>query len=266
MRLIDSQIHLWADQASASKMLQQAMSPEAIITEMDACGVSRTYLVPGHSGANALCVQAAQRWPDRFKALALLPLDKPASRDLLEQWSGGGFIGVRLTFPPYREVSWLDDGTADWFWPLAHDLALPVMIWAPKRAASVGELAQRYPRIRFIIDHINLFVMDKAEAVEREVSTVLPLAQLPNVAVKVSSLPAHSSEPFPYRDIHGHIERVVAAFGADRTMWGTDLTRMTCTYAQAINLFTEHLPFLSAQQLEKIMAGTAEQWLPWGNE
>ena len=178
MRLIDSQIHLWTDQAAASKMLQQAMSPEEIIAQMDTCGVLRTYLVPGHSGANELCVQAAKKWPDRFKALALLALDKQASRDIVAQWASSGFIGARLTFPPYREVSWLDDGTADWFWPLANELALPVMMWAPKRAATIGELAQRFARIRFIVDHINLFVMDKAEAVEREVSSVLQLAQL----------------------------------------------------------------------------------------
>jgi len=265
MRLIDSQIHLWTDQAAASKMLQQALSAEEILTEMDACGVSRTYLVPGHSAANDLCVQAAKKWPDRFKALALLSLDKQVSRDVVGQWQQSGFIGARLTFPPYREVSWLDDGTADWFWPLANELALPVMMWAPKRAATMGELAQRYPRIRFIVDHINLFVMDKGEAVEREISSVLPLARLPNVAVKVSSLPAHSSEPFPSRDMHGHIERVIAAFGADRAMWGTDLTRMVCSYTQAITLFTEHLPFLNAQQLQSIMSGTAEEWLPWGD-
>jgi predicted TIM-barrel fold metal-dependent hydrolase len=264
MRLIDSQIHLWTDQAAASKMLQQAMSPEEIIAQMDTCGVLRTYLVPGHSGANELCVQAAKKWPDRFKALALLTLDKQASRDIVTQWASSGFVGVRLTFPPYREVSWLDDGTADWFWPLANALALPVMMWAPKRAAAIGELAQRFARIRFIVDHINLFVMDKAEAVEREVSSVLQLAHLPNVAVKVSSLPAHSSEPFPYRDMHGHIERVVQAFGAERAMWGTDLTRMACSYPQAIAMFTEHLPFLNAEQLQSVMAGTAEHWLPWG--
>jgi len=48
-------------------------------------------------------------------------------------------------------------------------------------------------------------------------------------------------------------------------MWGTDLTRMVCSYTQAITLFTEHLPFLNAQQLQSIMSGTAEEWLPWGD-
>ena len=95
---------------------------------------------------------------------------------------------------------------------------------------------------------------------------MLQLSHLPNVAVKVSSLPAHSSEPFPYRDMHSHIERVVTAFGADRAMWGTDLTRMACSYPQAIAMFTEHLPFLNAQQLQSVMAGTAENWLPWGGQ
>lgn len=266
MRLIDSQIHLWTDAEAAARMLQHWMSAEEIIAGMDAVGVARTYLVPGNSAANPLCVQAARRWPDRFRALCLLALDKAESRAFLtdgDDWANAGFVGLRLTFPPYRKVSWLDDGTADWLWPIADRLALPVMMWAPRRAATIGELAERWPRIRFVVDHLNLFVQDKGETVATEVQAVLPLARHANVAVKVSSLPAHSDEGYPWRDMHGYIEQAVQAFGAGRTMWGTDLTRKCCTYEEAVTMFTRELPFLQEAQLEQIMGETATRWLGW---
>src|SRR3989442_12725003 len=37
------------------------------------------------------------------------------------------------------------------------------------------------------------------------------------------------------------------AFGPRRTFWGTDLTRMPCTYYECITLFTEHRPLLKGE-------------------
>ncbi|NBQ41522.1 MAG: hypothetical protein EBU23_02850 [Mycobacteriaceae bacterium] len=137
------------------------------------------------------------------------------------------------------------------------------MIWAPQQIDEIGHLAGAYPKIRFIVDHMNLFVEDKGETVARAVEALMPLAQHPNIAIKVSALPAHSSESYPFRDMHRYIERVVATFGADRTLWGTDLTRKACSYREAITMFTEELPFLQPAQLEQIMGGSATRWIGW---
>lgn len=265
MKLVDSQIHLFAPGAEefATRMLQTLMPPEAVVAEMDAAKVSRAYLVPGNAAANAICVGAARRWSDRFRVMGILGLDKAESRTLMADWASSGFIGVRLTFPPYRKVSWLKDGTADWFWPEAERLALPVMMWAPQQVDEVGKLAQRYPNIRFIIDHLNLFVEDKGEVVAKAVEDLLALSPQANIAVKLSALPAHSSQPYPFRDMHSHVQRVVEAFGAGRCLWGTDLTRKACSYSEAITMFTDHMPFLDAAQLEQIMGGSATRWIGW---
>lgn len=265
MQLVDSQIHLFAPGAEefATRMQQTLMPPQDVIAAMDAAKVSRAYLVPGNAAANATCVAAAGQWPERFRVMGILGLDKPESRQLVADWPSSGFIGVRLTFPPYRKVSWLKDGTADWFWPLANALAMPIMMWAPQQAQEIGKLAQAYPDIRFIFDHLNLFVEDKGEVVAKAVEALLPLARYPNIAVKVSALPAHSSQPYPYRDMFPFIERVVAAFGAERCLWGTDITRKVCSYQQAITMFTQELPFLNQAQLEQIMGDAATRWIGW---
>jgi predicted TIM-barrel fold metal-dependent hydrolase len=55
---------------------------------------------------------------------------------------------------------------------------------------------------------------------------LIALAKYPNVAVKASGAPGHSSEPYPYRNIHPYIRQMYDAFGPDRMFWGTDITRM----------------------------------------
>ena len=46
-------------------------------------------------------------------------------------------------------------------------------------------------------------------------------------------------------------------------MWGTDLTRLPGTYRQAVTLFTEELPFLTAEDKEWVMGRTIAQALRW---
>ena len=128
---------------------------------------------------------------------------------------------------------------------------------------EISKIADRYPNIRFVIDHMNLFVEDRGDVVTQAVTTLLPLARHPNIAVKVSALPAHSTEAYPFRDMHPHIERVLQAFGPTRTFWGTDLTRRACTYEQAISMFTEELPFMKEQQLKEVMGEAALRWIGW---
>jgi hypothetical protein len=67
---------------------------------------------------------------------------------------------------------------------------------------------------------------------------------------QASGMPSLSTESYPFRDLHPHVRTLVDAFGPGRTFWGTDLTRMPCTYYECITLFTEHLPWLTGEDLE----------------
>lgn len=56
---------------------------------------------------------------------------------------------------------------------------------------------------------------------------------------------------------------IVDALGPRRTFWGTDLTRMACTYRECVDLFTEHLPWLAGADLEWVMGRGVCEWLGW---
>ena len=82
---------------------------------------------------------------------------------------------------------------------------------------------------------------------------MLALAKLPNVGVKMSGAPSYSSEPYPYRNIHGYLRQIFDAFGPERCFWGTDITRMPCSYRQCVTMFTEELPWLKGRDLDLVM-------------
>lgn len=267
MYIVDSQIHLFDPEnlAHAQRIGQHVVAPEDIVAAMDEAGVSAAYLVPSGSGANQACLDAMKRWPDRFRVMGSLRLNRPGERELLSGWRQSGFTGLRLTFPPFRDPSWLRDGTADWLWPAAEELNIPIMVWAPGQFGELASIAGRHPRLRLVIDHLNLFVEDRGDTVREVVDSVVRLARLDNIAVKASALPANSQEEFPFRDMHEPIRRALDAFGPDRVFWGTDYTRLACPLTQAVEMFTAQLDFLSGDDLAKVMGAGIVAWVGWPN-
>ena len=92
---------------------------------------------------------------------------------------------------------------------------------------------------------------------------LLALARHPNVAVKTTGAPGYSSEGYPFRPIQPYLQQIYEAFGPDRMFWGTDITRMQCTYRQCVRLFTEALPWLSGRDLDLVMGEAVCNWLGW---
>jgi predicted TIM-barrel fold metal-dependent hydrolase len=92
---------------------------------------------------------------------------------------------------------------------------------------------------------------------------VLALAKHPNIALKATGAPSYSSEPYPHRNIHDHPHRIFDAFGPSRMFWGTDITRMKCSWRQCVTMFTEELPWLKGRDLQQVMGGAVTDWLGW---
>ena len=116
--------------------------------------------------------------------------------------------------------------------------------------------------LKLVVDHLALRRV-KDDAAFADLPLLLAMAKRPNIAAKASALPCLSSEPWPYRNIHPCIEQVFDAFGPGRTFWGTDLSRIPCTYRRAVTMFTEELSFLSAVDKEWVMGKGLCEWLGW---
>lgn len=279
----DAQVHIWAapqqDRPWASGAKGYAdtvdnrssadrtpLSADELLAEMDAAGVDRVVLVPPvfEGDRNDLALQAARRCPDRFCVMGRLAVADPAARKSIPTWTQQeGMLGVRLTFHWADQRRWLHDGTVDWFWAAAEDAGLPVMVYAPGALDRMEQIARRHPNLRLVIDHFALPLGARDGEVAAVVEQLVLLADLPNVCVKASALPSYTRAPYPYRPLHEPIRRVVEAFGAPRVFWGSEMSRLPCTYRQAVTMFTEELEFLSDDDLSWIMGRGISEWLDW---
>jgi predicted TIM-barrel fold metal-dependent hydrolase len=112
------------------------------------------------------------------------------------------------------------------------------------------------------MDHLGLVHGKDVEAF-RDLDRLIALARRPNIAVKASVLPFFTADTYPFRRLYPYLRRVYDAFGPQRMFWGSDLSRLPCTYRQCVTMFTEEIPWLSAEDKEWIMGRGVCRWLDW---
>ncbi len=276
MLIADSQIHIWATETperpwppgrTGEAQKPYPITKETLLFQMDLAGVERAVLVPpSYEGDyNDLVLDAAQSYPDRFAAMGRLAVEKPESRDLVAGWRDQpGMLGMRFTFHNQYNRHFLSDGTADWLWPAAERAGIPLMVLVPGSLPLIEDVAVRHPGLRLVLDHVGLRnIRGKPPEVFDDLGEVCALAKHQNIAVKASGMAGLSAEAYPFADIHPYIKQLFEAFGPKRMFWGTDLTRMPCTYYECIHLFTDHLPWLKGEDLEWVMGRGLCEWLGW---
>jgi predicted TIM-barrel fold metal-dependent hydrolase len=275
MTIIDSQVHIWAPETPAKPYaIDNASKPhratplghEELLREMDGAGVQRCILVPPtwEADRNDTSLEAARLHPERFRVMGRLSLTDPASREKMATWkSQQHMLGIRMVFNRGQSAQWLTDGTSDWFWAAAERYDVPVMAMAPNDVPKFGEIAERHPGLRLIIDHMGLNSVLRGKSLGPSVDNVVKLARHKNIAVKVSALPCYVDEAYPFPTLHPLVRRVVDAFGPQRCFWGTDLSHLPCPYKQVVTLFTEEMQSLTPMELEWIMGRAIAEWLNW---
>jgi len=274
--IVDAQVHMWKANtpdwpwvAGATPQLPEPFTIERIVPLMNEAGVDRVVIVPPTlNDRNDYALEAVKRHPTRFGVMGRIPLENPKSAALLPRWRDQpGMLGVRVTFNTPQTLKWLSDGTADWFWPVAERNGLPVMFLAFGSVHLFGPIAQRYPGLPLIIDHmgVNTAIAKEGKMTEK-IGDAVALAKYPNVSIKMSNLVNASLEPYPFRDLTPHLQRVIDAYGPRRCYWGTDLTNTQFTrvsYRQRITHFTEELKFLSESDKDWIMGRAILERLKW---
>ncbi|MFP6749935.1 MAG: amidohydrolase family protein [Alphaproteobacteria bacterium] len=271
MQIIDAQIHLWGTGLPSNMAHRQvtAFTPEEAIAMMDEGGVHGAVIHPPgwDPGSTEMALQAVQNYPGRFAIVGSVPLEQAASRALIAGWrKQPGMLGLRYTFLSDPARQWLHDGDLDWLWRAAEDAGVPIAALATDSLAVFGRIAERHPGLRLTIDHLGgrggLTTLKDAAAMTH-IPELLALAKHPNVAVKATGAPGYSSEAYPFPGMHAYLRQIYDAFGPDRMFWGTDITKMPCSWAQCVAMFTEELPWLGEADKTLIMGNAIRAWWGW---
>jgi predicted TIM-barrel fold metal-dependent hydrolase len=124
-------------------------------------------------------------------------------------------------------------------------------------------VAHRHPGLRIAVDHLARQFRALDAAAFPNMDGLVALAAFPNVAVKASGMPAYTSDAYPYRNVHDVLARAFDAFGPARMFWGSDLTKLPCTYSQSVTMFTEALGWLHGAALASVMGDALCDWIGW---
>ncbi|HTD91428.1 MAG TPA: amidohydrolase family protein [Burkholderiales bacterium] len=272
MLIVDSQIHIWQNGRMSSHHRQvSTYSIEDAVAEMASAGVDCAVIHPPSSlgeAANVYAAEAVRRHPEKFCILGHFDLESPDRENIVAHWrERPGMLGFRFTFNQPEQKAWWTDGSLDWFWAACEKADLRIGLLASgNNMAAMAKIAGRYPRLKLHIDHIGRGGGGKGvtdDAVFADLKDMLALAKFPNIAVKLSGAPSYSSQAYPYKNIHGYLRQIIEAFGPERCFWGTDITRMPCSYRQCVTLFTEEMPWLKGRDLEWVMGEAVVKWLGW---
>jgi hypothetical protein len=176
---------------------------------------------------------AVRDFPGRFAILGAFPLNQPDKRALVDTWRNQpGMLGLRYGFLQEPMRGWLADGTLDWLWAAA----------------------ERHPGLRLTIDHLGgrggTTSLKDSAAMEH----------------KATGAPGYCSGPYPFTSMHPYLRQIYDAFGPERMFWGTDITKMPCSWRQCVTMFTEELPWLSERDKDLVMGDAVYAWWGWKRE
>jgi L-fuconolactonase len=286
-RAVDAQLHTWLqkdhpvyrwDPTAPQGFFETELDPdpiESVVAAMDRVGVGAGILVvPRHYGwDNSYALDSARRYPARFRVVGRIdPIAPDPRRRLAELMADPMMIGIRLSSKTAVN-DWARDGAFEPMLAAAEELEV---VWsgAPGPAAldRWTEVARRHPDLRLLVDHLGLEPVPHTMATPgpepfRFLPDLLALSDCPNVHVKLTGAPALSVERYPFRDIWGPVTQIVAAFGADRVLWGSDCQRTQTlhSYEEGAGYLAE-IDGLTAETKRKIYGDTLRRVFEWPEE
>lgn len=163
---------------------------------------------------NSYIALLVNRRPERFAGIALIDHRQPDPVGALTTVVEQGFRGVRITEELLCEAPAIADAVAR--------AGLTVVVYAPAGVEvlvpALATLAAAHPDTKVVVSHLgNPRVQDgRLESG----AALLALAVHRNVFVGLSGLAMFC--PFPYAPLDGFVGEVIDAFGAERTMWGSN--------------------------------------------
>ncbi|MDQ7988941.1 MAG: amidohydrolase family protein [Candidatus Dactylopiibacterium sp.] len=269
--LIDSHVHVWKRDPAFPfspdrKPPTTDATAETLLDLMAAHGVARTVLIQmiHYKWDNRYLADVLRRYPDRFLGVCRVNPEDPAAPDTLSALvERDGFRGVRISPYASAEYDWIAGPLMPPLWRRCSELKIPmtVLTEAP-RLPQLVPLIERNPELTVVIDHMADVKPDRPD----ECAALFALARFPRVFVKVSHLWSISSQTYPYADSMALFKQLCDRFGPERLMWGTDwpVSLPHQPYGRIVELYRDHLDFLSPAERRQILSGTVQRVWPFG--
>jgi predicted TIM-barrel fold metal-dependent hydrolase len=269
MLIIDCHAHIYGDDEKKYPTIDKPYRPPSGAGTLD--HLRREMKTAGVQYVTAIQTSTFYRWDNRFTAdsskanpewmvgVCTLDPDDPHSLGILEGYVREYNIRGMRSIPAANGR--LDDPGVLRLWETAEQLGIVINVLVNRdKCDELSRLLERLPKLQVVLDHcLNIKVGPDLQAI---VADTVKLARYPNLHAKLTFIPTGSDEPYPCRDLHNACRSVIAAFGPDRCVWGSDFPcELWCpkvTYAQHLRIFTHELG-LDAKTQEAILGTTAKR-------
>ena len=265
-KIIDPHVHVWKHDphypfAQGAKVPARDATPETLLELMKTNGVAKTVIIQviHYKYDNSYLAAVLKQYPQYFQGVARVdPLDPKAPDHLSNLVEQQGFRGVRLSPSGDAAGDWINGDLMPPLWKRCEQLKVPMTILAPiTRMPDVGKLADRFPELTIVIDHMADCPVDKPADLDK----LIALRKHPKLFVKISHTWSLSKQPYPWLDSQEHVKRLHATYGPRRLMWATDwpIVENTATYRQALTVVRDDMKFLNDDDRRWMMNETIQQ-------
>jgi predicted TIM-barrel fold metal-dependent hydrolase len=278
LEIIDAQIH----EPCPGKPPDESMKGQTSLWQvelareaMDAVGVDIALAVTSESFIN----YAHERFPGRFPGVhTFFHTNLELAAEVRRIKAHPAMVAGRALVGDYTNAKMRPQFAAGVFDPIyatAAEVGLPIFNSTHGGCAQMAAIAAKYPYLTLIIDHIGVaqHPVSPPETMSwAPFEDLLALAKYPNIHVKLCGAPLLSQQNYPYEDLWPNLNRLFAAFGFERVMWGSDYTRLRSadlpkgdrprrrgiTYGENLN-YLLHSDHLNPKQKALVLGGNARR-------
>ena len=268
--LIDSHVHVFERNAQfpyapGAHPPAEDATPEKLLGLMHENGVARTVLIQviHYKWDNRYLLSVLKRYPGKFQGVCRVNPEDPAAPDHLSELTAQGFRGVRISPAADASGDWIRGALMPPLWRRCGELKVPMQVLLPAtRLTDLVPLIEANRELDVVIDHMADCPLDRPDLLQR----LLDLARYPRVYIKISDMWTLSKQPYPYPDAQEQVKKLLDHFGAQRLMWDTNwpVSLAQLPYAKTVELYRDHLDFLTRAEHEEVLSKTVQRIWPFG--
>jgi len=270
---IDAHVHVWtpdtkkyplSDAYKVSDMVPKSFTPEELFSHCKPQRVTKIVLIQMsfYGFDNQYMLDCMEKHPGVFSGVAIVDENKPGLKMTMSSLGKKGVLGFRLYTDRDKASKWKDSLGMKEMWSHAAETGQSMCLLAnPDALPFVNSMCELYPKTRVIVDHFaRIGVSGSIDKVALD--DLCRLSKYDNVFVKTSAFYALGQKKAPYKDLSPMIQRLVSEFGAKRLMWASDCPYQVIeghNYADSIGLIRDQLKFLTSEDKQWMLRGTAEK-------